>query len=137
MTKTTIIVFLSACVVAIGIVAGLALGHQGNNLTPTVKKLTNEVATLREQAAHFQKQALTLQNAERSVTQQVAQAQEAAKAAKDARLGVCYDFTPGYTDNNGNWVQSSLYMNSPEDNNGVYDCPNGETFASVVPSSTP
>ena len=130
MIKTTIIVFLGACVVALGIVAGSALGHQGNNLAPTVRKLTNEVTTLREQAS-------ALQNAEQGVTQQVAQAQATATAAQDARLGVCYSFTSGYTDNNGNWVQSSLSMNPPEDNNGVYDCPNGETFASVVPASTP
>ncbi len=130
MIKTIIMVFLSACVVALSIVAGSALDHQGNNLAPTVRKLTNEVTTLRKQAS-------SLQNAEQGVTRQVAQAQATATAAQDARLGICYNFTPGYAESRNNWIQSSLSMNPPEDNNGVYDCPSGETFASVVPSSTP
>lgn len=58
------------------------------------------------------------------------QAARTAQQANGARLGVCWSSTQ---DGNTFDVQS-ISLSSPVLSNGVYQCPSGENFVSVVPA---
>jgi type II secretory pathway pseudopilin PulG len=75
-----------------------------------------------------------LQQAQRALTQvELAQQQAARTAAQasGARLGVCYNTT---TDESTFDLQT-LNLASPVESGGVYQCPSGMTFVSVVPAA--
>lgn len=62
----------------------------------------------------------------------------AGKSAAESRLGVCWEasnFTQTWADgSSSNWV-SSVTIDQPQLSNGVYVCPQGETFVSIVPQT--
>lgn len=48
------------------------------------------------------------------------------------RYGVCWDATYGGTGTGYNWVQT-VTIDPPQISNGVYQCPQGETFVTIQP----
>ena len=54
------------------------------------------------------------------------------------RLGVCWsssDFTQDWADGTSDTWVSSVSLDQPQLANGVYQCPQGETFVPVVPQA--
>lgn len=63
------------------------------------------------------------------------QAGNPGKAAQVARLGICW--SDAYQDSGGlSWIDS-LSIDQPILSNGVYTCPQGDTFVSTVPQAQP
>ncbi len=62
----------------------------------------------------------------------------AGKAAQTARLGICWSdsvFTQTWADgSSSSWV-NGVSLDQPQLSNGVYTCPQGETFVSIVPQN--
>lgn len=82
---------------------------------------------------------LTLQyrSQEQSIVRQLQQVQleqqqaaRTAQQANNARLGVCWSSTQ----DNATFDVQSIQLSSPVVSGGVYQCPSGETFVSVVPA---
>lgn len=62
------------------------------------------------------------------------------QAAQTARLGVCWNaplFTQNWADGTSDTWVSSVSLDAPQLTNGVYTCPQGEQFVSVVPQDAP
>ena len=58
------------------------------------------------------------------------------KAAQTARLGICWSdsiFTQTWADGSSSTWVNGVSLDQPELSNGVYICPAGETFVSIVP----
>lgn len=134
MVKTSAIVLLSACVIALGVVAGVSLTHR-NPANPEVVVLKRDVKTMDGTISTLKATIKSLETSEQNATAQVAQAEATAKAASSARLGVCYSYTSSSVSASGNLSPGMLFMGPPIISHGVYECPNGETFTSVVPST--
>lgn len=56
------------------------------------------------------------------------------KAAQVARLGICWNDTSTYSDIEQQVIINSLEIDPPVVQDGVYTCPNGDSFVSVVPN---
>ena len=55
------------------------------------------------------------------------------KSAQSARLGICWSEASQY--NNGvSWIDA-ISIDQPVLSNGVYTCPQGDTFVSIVPQA--
>lgn len=60
----------------------------------------------------------------------------AGKTAQTARLGICWSdsvFTQTWADGSSSAWVNGVSLDQPELSHGVYTCPAGETFVSIVP----
>ena len=60
------------------------------------------------------------------------------KAAQASRFGVCWEapaFTQDWADGSSDTWVSYVSIDQPQLQNGVYACPQGETFVSIVPQA--
>jgi len=61
----------------------------------------------------------------------------AGSAAQTARLGICWSdtiFTQTWTDGSSSTWVSSVSLDQPVLSDGVYTCPQGDTFVSIMPA---
>jgi hypothetical protein len=64
---------------------------------------------------------------------------DAGTAAQTARLGICWSdsiFTQTWADGSASTWVNGVSLDQPVLSNGVYTCPQGETFVSIVPQPT-
>lgn len=62
----------------------------------------------------------------------------AGAAAQTARLGICWSdsiFTQTWADGSSSTWVNGVSLDQPQLSNGVYTCPPGETFVSIVPQN--
>ena len=62
----------------------------------------------------------------------------AGAAAQTARLGICWSdsvFTQTWADGSSSTWVNGVSLDQPQLTNGVYTCPPGETFVSIVPQN--
>jgi len=60
------------------------------------------------------------------------------QAAQTARLGICWSdsvFTQTWADSSSSTWVNGVSLDQPRLSNGVYTCPAGETFVSIVPQN--
>lgn len=63
-----------------------------------------------------------------------------AVSVQQARYGVCWSyttFTRTYTDGSSDTWVSTISVDPPQVSNGVYQCPQGETFVTIQPLPAP
>ena len=65
---------------------------------------------------------------------------DAGQAAQTGRFGVCWsapEFTQTWADGSASAWVSAVSIDAPVLSGGVYTCPQGDTFTSIVPQSAP
>jgi hypothetical protein len=80
----------------------------------------SQTTSVRAELTQLEQQQSQLQAAERT-----------AKSASTARLGICWQSTQ----DSSTFDISQITIDSPVESGGVYSCPSGQTFVSVVPGS--
>jgi hypothetical protein len=95
------------------------------------RQLSGEISQLQATGNHARAEISQLQ----ATGNQARAAQSAAISANLARLGICFNFQYTFDPYSGNSYVSSAEIDQAEVVNGVYVCPQGDTFVSVVPAS--
>jgi hypothetical protein len=123
---TTAIVACGALLVFAVVVAVLTNDQLGQVHASNAAN-SSQAATDTGKIAAMQTEITSLQKLENQQTTAI----KAAKNATTARLGICYSYT---TQSGGSetWV-TYVSIFSPQVTSGVYQCPGGSTFVSVVP----
>lgn len=83
------------------------------------------------QETSLSRQLAQVEQQQARVEQQQAQAAKTAKQADSARLGICWSSTQ----DSSTFDLQSVQIESPIEAGGVYQCPTGTNFVSVVPLS--
>jgi hypothetical protein len=126
--KQSRIPIVIASIAAVLAIAGIAFGFiQSANSSQARNQnthLSQQISQLQAQESRIQSQLLTAESTAKN-------AQSAATNANLARLGICW--SASYQSNNGiSWIDS-MTVDQAVSTNGVYTCPQGDTFVSVVP----
>jgi ABC-type Na+ efflux pump permease subunit len=129
--KIAIVATLAVALVlgALGVTFGLVQQSDSSHAQQQIKGLTQQAQELSQQLG-------AVQRTQTTVRTQVAaekQAGSAVSSANLAHLGICWDASYGTTSENDGPYAESVDVESPIVSNGVYSCPQGDTYVTIVP----